>query len=72
MTRNRIARHVERFKAMGILADSFKATSKEALINSLSALISLYYRRLNQCDASEVEQTTRRLEDARWARAQVL
>lgn len=72
MTRNRITRHVERFKAMGILADSFNATSKESLINSLSALINLYDRRLNQCDASEVEQVTRRLEDARWARAQVL
>ena len=72
MTRNRIARHVERFKAMGILADSYNATSKEALVNSLNELVNLYDRRLNQCDASEVEQTSRRLEDARWARAQVL
>lgn len=72
MTRNRLDWHVEQFKEMGILADSFNATSKETLINSLSALINLYDRRLNQCDASEVEQTARRLEDARWARAQVL
>ena len=72
MTRNRIAQHVEQFKEMGILANSFKATSKEALVNSLSALINMYDRRLNQCDASEAEQTARLLEDARWARAQVL
>ena len=72
MTRNRLDWHVKRFQEMGILDDSFKATSKESLVNSLSALISLYDRRLNQCDPSEAEQTARRLEDARWARAQVL
>lgn len=72
MTRNRLDWHVERFQEMGILADSFKAPSKEFLVNSLSALIKLYDRRLSQCDASEVEHTTRLLEDARWARAQVL
>ena len=72
MTRNRLEWHVKRFQEMGILANSYRATSKETLINSLSALISLYDRRVKQCEASEVEQTTRRLEDARWALAQVL